>query len=184
MVQPTRSKINVYTVGIAIAIMLGLCLMGVALIATTASGPGRGNPVADDVEPATAGLNQAVRDGKFEFTVTKIDCGKTQVGSQYSLQKAQGQYCLVSITVKNIGDKAQMFDSSNQHAYNATGAKYDTDGLAAIYLDGDSRSFLEDINPGNTVNGVVVFDIPKGASIVALELHDSAFSGGVTVNAK
>jgi Domain of unknown function (DUF4352) len=51
-----------------------------------------------------------------------------------------------------------------------------------MYLEGDSHAFLEDINPGNSVNGIIVFDIPKDATIVKLELHDSAFSGGVVVN--
>jgi hypothetical protein len=59
---------------------------------------------------------------------------------------------------------------------------YEADTSAAIYLDEESNAFLEEINPGNSVNGVILFDIPKDAQIVKLELHDSAFSGGVTVN--
>jgi len=31
------------------------------------------------------------------------------------------------------------------------------------------------------VDGVVVFDIPKSATPTKIELHDSPFSGGVTV---
>ncbi len=60
---------------------------------------------------------------------------------------------------------------------NAAGQKYEADGAAGIHLEEDSRAFLEDINPGNSVNGIVVFDIPKDGQIVKLELHDSAFSG-------
>jgi len=39
-------------------------------------------------------------------------------------------------------------------------------------------------NPGNTVRAVILFDLPKGDRAVKaeLELHDSAFSGGVTVS--
>jgi hypothetical protein len=32
------------------------------------------------------------------------------------------------------------------------------------------------------VTGVLVFDIPKDGRITSLELHDSPFSGGVTVD--
>ena len=32
------------------------------------------------------------------------------------------------------------------------------------------------------MTGVLVFDIPKEGKIVGLELHDSAFSGGVLVD--
>ncbi len=139
----------------------------------------RGN---DGAPAAAVGLNQPVRDGKFEFTVTKVECGIAEVGGEYLNKKAQGQFCMVHVTVKNIGDEARTFTSSNQNAYNAAGQKYEADSAAGIYLEDDSRAFLEDINPGNSVNGIVVFDIPKDAQIAKLELHDSAFSGGVVVN--
>lgn len=42
--------------------------------------------------------------------------------------------------------------------------------------------FAEEINPGNTATGTIVFDVPKGRQIVEAELHDSALSGGVTVD--
>jgi hypothetical protein len=32
-----------------------------------------------------------------------------------------------------------------------------------------------------TVDGIVVFDVPADVTLTSLELHDSAFSGGVTV---
>jgi hypothetical protein len=144
---------------------------------------GADNPEGNDGPPAGAvRLNQPARDGQFEFTVTKVECGIAEVGGEYLNKKAQGQFCLVHVTVKNIGNEARTFNDSSQHAYNAAGQKYDADGAAGIYLDSDSHAFLEDINPGNSVNGIVVFDIPKDAKIVKLELHDSSFSGGVVVN--
>ncbi|MPY81264.1 MAG: DUF4352 domain-containing protein [Actinophytocola sp.] len=38
------------------------------------------------------------------------------------------------------------------------------------------------VNPGNSVKGIVVFDIPKNVEPVELVLTDSMFSGGVTVS--
>ncbi len=145
-------------------------------------GPETTPPGNDDPAPVAVGLNQPARDGKFEFTVTKVQCGVSQVGSGFLIKKAQGQFCKVYIKVKNIGDEARTFSDSNQYAYNAAGQRYDADGEAGIYLGEESNAFLEDINPGNSVSGIVIFDIPKGAKIVKLELHDSAFSGGVVVN--
>jgi hypothetical protein len=40
---------------------------------------------------------------------------------------------------------------------------------------------VEPINPGNAVAGVILFDLPRGAKPTKIELHDSVFSGGVTV---
>lgn len=122
-----------------------------------------------------------MRDGKFEFVVTSVECGVSRIGGAYVYRDAQGQFCLVRLTVTNIGSQPQMFDASYQRAYNAAGQQYDTDGLAGFYLDEDDRAFLEDINPGNSVKATLVFDIPPGAAIAKLELHDSMFSFGVTV---
>jgi hypothetical protein len=129
---------------------------------------------------AASGIGTPVRDGKFEFTVKKIDCGKSRIGTKDFGTSAQGQFCLVSVKVENIGKEAQTLDGSSQYLYGDGGQKYDADTEAAIYLD-DAQTFLEEINPGNSVNGIVVFDIPKNAKPSKIELHDSAFSGGVTV---
>jgi Domain of unknown function (DUF4352) len=126
------------------------------------------------------GIGDPVRDGKFEFTVQKVDCGKTRIGDQYTNTKAQGQFCLVHLKVENIGKESQLLDGSNQYLYGPGGQRFDADSEAGIYLD-DAQTFLEEINPGNTVNGIVVFDIPKSVEPTKIELHDSAFSGGVTV---
>ena len=109
-----------------------------------------------------------------------MDCGKASVGSSGLQKQAQGQFCLVSMTVKNVGDKAQLLDSSSQKAFNPQGQEFSSDGAAAIYLD-HSNTFLNEINPGNSVKGIVVFDIPKDAKLSRLELHDSFMSGGVIV---
>ncbi|MFB9547363.1 DUF4352 domain-containing protein, partial [Micromonospora sagamiensis] len=93
----------------------------------------------------------------------------------------QGQFCLITVNVKNIGKEAQMFDGSSQKAYAADGTEYSADSGAAMYANKNAETFLNDINPGNQVTGVVVFDIPKNVKLTKLELHDSPFSGGVDV---
>ncbi|MFV2144056.1 DUF4352 domain-containing protein [Isoptericola sp. G70] len=140
----------------------------------------------DAEEPAAAdlpGLGDAVRDGKFEFTVTKLEDGVKQIGDDFLNEKAQGQFVLVHMTVENIGDEAQYFDGDSQELVDTKGRTHSADTGAAIYLE-DSNSFLNEINPGNTVDGVVVFDLPKKATPATLELHDSMFSDGVEVSVK
>jgi hypothetical protein len=56
------------------------------------------------------------------------------------------------------------------------------DGLATIYQNNGDQAFLDTINPGNSVTGDIVFDVPKTTTPIIAELHDSAFSGGVKVN--
>ncbi|MET8354522.1 DUF4352 domain-containing protein [Micromonospora sp. NPDC005206] len=154
------------------------CGSGAADTSTSSGGGGKG----EDAPAKTAKVGEAARDGKFEFTVKSAKCGVTKVGSDLLGQKAQGQFCLVTVNVKNIGKEAQMFDGSSQKAYAADGTEYSADTGAAIYANKNAETFLNDVNPGNQVSGVVVFDIPKKVKIAKLELHDSPFSGGVDVS--
>ncbi|MGY0232571.1 DUF4352 domain-containing protein [Longispora urticae] len=150
--------------------------------ATKAAGA-TASPAAPAKEAAVAGIGTAVRDGKFEFVVQKIECGKTQVGGEYLNKKAQGQFCMVTLAVKNIGDKPQTLYDSNQKGFGANNARYAPDSTAGLYAnsEGDGSVWITEINPGNQVTGLVVFDIPKDGKLLTLELHDSAFSGGVKV---
>lgn len=105
-----------------------------------------------------------------------------KIGDEYFNTKAQGEFVLVTVKVENIGKEAQMFDGSNQYIYDAQGRKFEASSEAEVYMGDEANSFLNDINPGNTVTGVVVFDIPKGTKLAKIELHDSAFSGGIDVS--
>lgn len=128
-----------------------------------------------------AKIGEPVRDGKFEFVVSGILCGETKVGSDYLSHTAQGQFCKVSLTVKNIGTVPVSFNSSDQFAFTSDNKKYSTDSKAAIYSESSSNTWYSNINPGNSVSGDLYFDMPKDIQPTLLELHDSAFSGGVKV---
>ncbi|HEU4515204.1 MAG TPA: DUF4352 domain-containing protein [Nocardioidaceae bacterium] len=148
----------------------------------SASGTESGSDAKEASAPeATPGVNDAVRDGKFEFTVKKVDCGKTQIGTSMFGTKAQGQFCLVNVKVENIGDEAQSMFGDNQLMFDQEGREFSADTEAAIYMD-NAQTLWEEINPGNSINGVVVFDVPKNAIPSSIELHDSMFSDGVTVS--
>lgn len=122
-----------------------------------------------------------VRDGKFEFVVSKVENGPAQLGDEYLNEKAQGRFVLVTVKVTNIGDEARQLSDSNQKLFDGKGRSYEANSTAAILLP-DNEVLYENINPGNSVTGTLVFDVPKGAEPTKIELHDSAFSGGITVD--
>jgi hypothetical protein len=136
-------------------------------------------------KPAAVGIGTPVRDGKFEFTVNSMECGVKQIGVQYLQHRAQGRFCLVTIKVGNIGTEPQTFYDGYQWGF--VGNKiYRPDGEGDFYAnlgsDGNPTDvWMNEINPGNSVTGVMVWDVPAGAKLDKLELHDSAFSGGVEV---
>ena len=129
-----------------------------------------------------AGIGTPVRDGKFEFTVTAVDPGKSTIGTGSISKTAQGQFVLVHVTVRNIGNQQQFFDQSSQKMIDQQGRQLSPDTTAGVYVD--PNNFLAQINPGNSVEGLLVYDIPKDAVPTKLQLHDSPFSGGVTVQLK
>ncbi|MDX6429985.1 MAG: hypothetical protein QOE54_2351, partial [Streptosporangiaceae bacterium] len=176
----------------AVGLFVVLAACGVLLSAgSTGTTPSNSSPAkaaqpANSTQPARKkalvnGIGQEYRDGKFAFTVTKIKKGVHRVGDQYLGQTAQGQFVLVSVTVRNIGNEARTFDNSSQKLTDSQGRGFDADGQATIAMGEQSNAFLKDINPGNGVKGILIFDVPQGVKLKSLELHDSPFSGGVTI---
>jgi hypothetical protein len=144
-----------------------------------ATTPAATKPPATEPAETAPGIGEQARDGKFEFVVSRVRCGVQRIGDQYLNKTAQGQFCLISVGVRNIGNEQRTFEQSSQYLFDTTGRRFET-GDAGLYLE-DSKSFLEEINPGNGVNGTLVYDVPKGFKPAKVELHDSAFSGGVEV---
>lgn len=145
------------------------------------TGSDAGESTGSDAEQV-AQIGQEVRDGKFAFTVTDVRTGVESLGDGFLESTPQGSYVLVDVTVSNVGDEAQMFSDFSQKLIDAQGREFDADSGAAAMSLPESEAFLNNINPGNTVEGTLVFDVPEGLSPVAIELHDSAFSGGATVS--
>jgi hypothetical protein len=131
--------------------------------------------------PKAPGLGDPVRDGKFEFIVTRLDCGKPTIGNKYLKTTAKGQFCVVSLSARNVGDQQRIFSGRAQKAYNAAGTEFSNDAVADFYANDNSQTFLKRISPGDKVTGKVVFDIPRSTKLTSLELHDSFLSDGVRV---
>lgn len=135
------------------------------------------------VEDGAPGIGDPTADGKFTFTVSQVECGVEEVGSEFLSETAQGQFCLVTMTVENTGDEAQTFDAGSQKGLTNTGAEVEADSTASLYANDDADTFLANINPGNSIKDVVVvYDIAPDQTLDAVILFDSFFSGGVTVS--
>lgn len=148
---------------------------------TTTASPAAA-PAAAEQPEARATLNTPVRDGKFEFVVKAVQPGLAEVGDNpYLAQKAQGQFVIVTLSVQNIGDRTQGFSPSDQKLFDSQGRSFDSDSAAQIALGSSDIPVWDDINPGNTVDVKLVYDMPQNAVPAKIELHDSMFSGGATV---
>jgi hypothetical protein len=127
------------------------------------------------------GLGDPVRDGKFEFVVSRVDCSRSTVGLEHLKRTAAGRYCVLSVSIRNIADQPKFFLGRAQKVSDGAGNEYRDDELAGLAANRQNQTFLRKIGPGGEVSGKIVFDVPKGTRLTTAELHDSYFSGGVQV---
>jgi Domain of unknown function (DUF4352) len=174
---------------IALLVAMGACTAMLLSGEDTAAPPPAGasqvpsdNPSPDASQVPTAKIGEKVTDDAYQFTVMKISCGTRRVGDQYDGETAQGQFCLVTMKVKNVGKDPITFSSENQALVDTKGRTYSPDDEAWVYVD-DSDNIWGEINPGNSMKTVVPFDVPKKvkADYLLLKAGTFGFSAGVRV---
>jgi hypothetical protein len=170
--------------GIVLAGILGCVGLFTLVLGGTGAALNEIDQNAKGQNAAVGQMGQPTTDGKFEFTLTGMKCGAKSVGGDQLGNKAQGEYCILDVRIKNVGDSAETFNDMPQKAYDAAGAEYSADTEAGIYANTDQSTFLEEINPGNTVKGELVFDVPPGTKLTSVVLHESMLSAGVRVPLK
>ncbi|MBF6212343.1 protein kinase [Nocardia puris] len=169
-----------------LVIFLAPFVFAIGCLALIAAGSGESEPgtappaaIVEDTPPgAPAQAGGPARDGKFEFAVTGVDSGVSRVG----WQTARGTFLVVTLSVRNISDEGRWFVPFGQKLRDSTGAALEHDTTATAW-ESVQRGFGYPIqvDPGNTVDAVLVFDVPAGTTPTHLELHDFVFSGGVTI---
>jgi Domain of unknown function (DUF4352) len=93
-------------------------------------------------------------------------------------ETAQGVSAIVTLSVTNIGDQPQNYFGSNQKPIDSAGREYEVSSAADMYMNTDV-DVMGQINPGNSIQMKLPFDVPPDSRFTMLELHDSMFSGGV-----
>jgi hypothetical protein len=187
--HPPRTRRG--TALIAIGVVAAVCAIGSLLILlgtalSKEAGLGFGDnpaatPTPSPTPPPAPGVGDPVSDGRFEFTVTKVECGQKQIDAGFFDQKAKGQYCIVSFKVENIGKEAQTFSEAMQEAIDEDGNSHKTDTIAGALVNAKIDSWWHSVAPGDTYSAKMVFDIPKNAELATLELHEAPFSKGAVV---
>ena len=167
--------------GLLLIVVLGLA--GVLVVALGGGGSIRNALGLDqNSKKAVDGrMNTPIADGTFEFTVTGARCGLDKVGEGKTVQPAQGQFCLIDVTVTNVGSSPVIFDDISQTAYDATGNQYSADSTADVAANKGQPAFLRQITPGETVQGRLAFDISTRETLTSVVLHESIFSNGVRI---
>ncbi len=141
--------------------VVGEALEGaVPSIGPSDGGSAAGAPAGAD---APVALGSPATIGSLAVTVTGVDTGVPQLGSTigdtFLGEKAQGQFVLVHVSVANTGGTAEMFSDSGAKLLDAQGREFSVNSAAGLYIDGNG-AFGGEVNPGNSLQHVLVFDIP------------------------
>lgn len=159
-----------------------LVLLAVALVAHGCSVRAADDSTVKD-EPLVAAVGEPARDGKFRLTVKEAKCGTATVGTGTAQRQAKGNYCLITVEVKNIDREPWTFVPDDQKAYSANGVQHSTDPEAEFSAnESNSNTLLNEIHPGDVVTNVLVFDVPDGTWLTKVHLHESYGSAGVVVS--
>jgi hypothetical protein len=152
--------------------------VAVAVLLLLAVASNLGEDRRGDLGPA--GLGDRVRDGQFEFVVRSVDCGARSVGEGFGRKQALAQFCLVALRVENSGTEGRTFGGGHQYLFDERGRRYDPD-LDATVRHGDGHMWSTHLNPGQRLEGTLVYDAPDPVTLARVELRDAPFSGGATV---
>lgn len=109
------------------------------------------------IPSATYSIGDKVKVGLTEYTVNGIRWQK-RIGNEYYGQDANARFLLLNVVVKNNDNNAQMVNEFQLADEN--GATYDPDNGAVMYI-GDKSFLFENLNPGVSKSGIVVFDVPS-----------------------
>lgn len=122
-------------------------------------------------------IGEAVNANDLSFTVTDISKAKS-LGNSYSKKEAQGTFNVITLTIKNTGKETVTIDSSMLKVTDSQGRKFDysIEGQTAKGLaQGKVDLFLQQVQPGLSVTGDIVFDLPDDASDLKLIVKGSMF---------
>ncbi|MGF1647799.1 MAG: DUF4352 domain-containing protein [Kineosporiaceae bacterium] len=145
--------------------------------------PPADEPPVDDPPAGTGpGLGTPVTDGEFTFTVDSVERIGALVGNEWVNETAQGEFVLIRVTVANTGDEPRDFNAWEQDLYDTEGRLFEAQS-GWFLVEGGEDSVFSTVNPGNTVVGApLLYDVPPGAQLDRLELHDTWYSRGVGVS--
>ncbi|MCO8275372.1 DUF4352 domain-containing protein [Actinoplanes sp. TRM 88003] len=140
-----------------------------------------GEIAAATVEAAPAQPVVTASEGTLFVSISKTECGAATVGPADLPLAAEGEFCLVTMAVRNTGREPRLLDPGAQRAVDEHGRSHRVAEQAAVFVNDQDPSLLDRIPPGATRYGVLPFDVPKGARLAVFMLHKSPHSTGVRV---
>jgi hypothetical protein len=141
------------------------------------NGLGSGKETASESPTTPSGSGPQASDGGLTFAVTGVETVPSVQNQDASAEKtAQGEFFIVHMTVLNSGEAPVTYLGTLQKL-KAGGTTYSIDDEATSYVNGGQA----ELNPGDTADVAIAFDVPPGTTPESLEVHGDPTSAGVVV---
>jgi hypothetical protein len=140
----------------------------------------------DNAEEAEEGTNAVIGEpvtvDDWEVTVVALGEPVEAVGPDMFNTEAQGIFVPVQLKVTNNASQAEYFFADDFVLVDDQGREFSYSSDATIYGASDGAvSLLDEINPGNSLEGTLYYDVPVDATIVAMQVSGGLFTAPVTI---
>jgi hypothetical protein len=97
------------------------------------------------------------------------------------VEPKQGNFVIVDFDFTNNGDEPVTLDSASLALLDGEGRKFEADPDTFGYIDPSKDIFLNQVNPGVTQQGEVIYTVAPDASGFVLSAGDTQMFGGENV---
>jgi hypothetical protein len=163
-------------------VVAGMCVFFLGVAACTgagvedsapASAPVKQEQKAEKPVEKVYGIGDALKVGDVTFKVNEMKSVK-QVGDEFLNKQTDQQFLMMNVSVSNGGKDTVTTDSSFFKLKKGE-TTYEADSEASIYANNADEFFYEDVNPGITSTGWVVFEVPADQKEFKMNVQTGAF---------
>ncbi|MFJ5717660.1 DUF4352 domain-containing protein [Neobacillus sp. NPDC093127] len=128
-------------------------------------------------------VGDLVKTGKLGYKVLNVEATKEIKSDNQFIEsaKTEGQFVVIDLEAFNYDKKARMVDSNMFKIKDDRGREFDptNDSNVMMVVKGSMDFFLQDINPGLSKKGKLVFELPQDAASYSLEVSSGfGWAGG------
>ena len=120
---------------------------------------------------STVSIGEPATVGDASWVVTSAE-PRTRLNSQF-LDPKQGNFVVVDFRFTNNGSESKTLHQNALKLLDGDGREFDPDTDTFGYIPNERNIFLEQVNPGVTEEGEVIFSVAPGASDFRLEISDT-----------
>ena len=131
---------------------------------------------------AAVGIGEPVDVGEVQWTATNVNrTGQlSQEGFGQFGKTKQGDFVVADLLFTNNGNEPASLTTNSVALLDANNREFRPDTDTFGYIDAERNILLEQVNPGVTREGTVIFSVPPEASGFVLRLGDARVLGNQT----